>query len=72
MKHFKKDIHPLDLQGFAEGRRPNLSGFHKGPIMIEDILKVEIPFEKEDLIIREMGTRTDPINKSSPTIRRRC
>jgi hypothetical protein len=70
MKHSIKDKRPRDSQGFARGKTPNW-GFRKGPITIEDILAVEVPFEKEDLSVREMSMRTDPTNESSPTIKRR-
>jgi len=71
MKHSKRDARPRDSKGFAKGKKPNLRGFRKGPITIEDILEEEKPFDKEDLNVREMSMRTDPTNSDSPTIKRR-
>jgi hypothetical protein len=47
--------------------------FRKGPITIEDVLEVKVPFEKfekEDLSIREMSLRADPAYQASATIKR--
>mgnify|MGYP000293913334 CR=1 FL=1 len=70
MKHSVKDKHPRESKGWTRSRKLN-TGFRQGPITIEDILEVEVPFEKEDLTIREMSMRTDPTNEASPTIKRR-
>jgi hypothetical protein len=67
MKHSKKEKKP---KGFSKGRSSDRK--RQGPIMIEEILVDGAPtFSKYDLTIREMIMRTDPMNESSPVIKRK-
>jgi hypothetical protein len=66
MKHSKKEKKP---KGFSKGKSNDRK--RQGPIMIEEILDGAPAFSKYDLTIREMTMRTDPMNESSPVIKRK-
>jgi hypothetical protein len=66
MKHSKKDKKP---KGFSKGK--NYDRKRLGPMVIEDILDGAPTFSKNDLTIREMIMRTDPMNDASPVIKRK-
>jgi hypothetical protein len=69
MKHSIKENRPRSSKGFSKGRDNDT--LRTGPIMIEDIMMKEAPFEKNDVTIREMSIRTDPTDNTSPVIKRR-
>ncbi len=60
----------MRLKRVLKGAPKTQQLFCKGPLTIEDILKVEKSYNKEDATIRKMSMRTDPTNEASPTIKR--